>query len=97
MTVPGTEHLSWRPRWCHHSTLLLLTPQVEVSPVLSLISVLKTFSEVCLAGETQDTPDALLLLREAAYSFWREPRSLEMQWLSQDEQDSAPLSLAGIE
>lgn len=94
MTVPGAEHLSWRPRWCHHSTLLLLTPKVDV---LSLISVLKTFSEVCLAGEMQDTPDALLLLREAACSFWREPRSLEMQWLSQDEQDSAPLSLAGIQ
>lgn len=72
-------------------------PQLEVSPVFSLISVLKAFPEVCLAGETRDTPDALLPLREAACSFWREPRSLEMQRPIQDEQDSAHLSLAAIE
>lgn len=79
MTVPGAEHLSWRPRWVSPQYPPSSGPQLEVSPVLSLISVLKTFSKVCLVGETQDTPDALLLLREAAYSFWREPRSLEMQ------------------
>lgn len=72
-------------------------PQLEVSPVFSLISVLKTFPKVCLAGETLDTPDILLPLREAAHSFWREPQSLEMQWPIQDEQDSAHLSLAAIE
>lgn len=72
-------------------------PQLEVSPVFSLISVLKPFLDVCLAGETLDTPNALLPLREAACLFWREPRSLEMQWPIQDEQDSAHLSLAAIE